>query len=788
LEAICLKAMALNPVERYAKPTALADDLEHWLADEPVTAYAEPLMGRVRRWGRRHRAIATGAAALLATSAVALAVGLAVLSGKQAEIVRERNIAVAARDDADRASQTAQQAAAKAERASQDALQAAARADARYFIQSDEEVPALARATEAYKLEGTFEDGLLLNDCIKGSREHWALAAEIKSQNDSVPLCATFTTADGKDVLLAASANQIDEYDARTGKLLATAPTRETATRLIAPRIPGEGKVIAQLDNSLVSFSLPELKQQGERNFEAGITEVSAGEQQLAVLERKGMLRIVDFEKLQDVASKDFSRDFPGGDTPIHCAIAPDGSIVAIPGRVQWKPGALWKVSSGDVIPANLKTTRPLVFADNQLVVSWYSPSANGQVNDRLVFMDTSSTPPKTVEYAITGLDTKDTLEIQAWAIKGKDVNVNVGLRGRIGTLWWNTQGYETDRYVNLWPFEQEHVEGLCSMYSKNLLALVQGSRILVFEHRADAGGISGGNFCVNPAHAGVVETGTNFQLVYYPYDMRQKSQRIQLVNPYGEKWYPWAVAVSADDSTVVLLVQQAENFYVGGEFGLTRALVFRPGSWQNAGKPEAWKVQAAFDIDMPPPQSPWDMRTLAISADGSTLAYATQGGVLRYSTAGEKLGRVTGWDTTVCRSSDGTLLAGALDDGRIQWLDVANGKTAEIPSTLKSIQMCFVRDNSGIVVGDKKSLTRYDLKSGDMQWSKPSKLLPLAWPAHGDRFVALQPDDADPSKGVFNARRFDQAELNGNLVLAKTDTSEIVSIAAKYGSLASFA
>ncbi len=45
LEAICLKAMALQPRERYASARALADDLEHWLADEPVTAHAEPWHG-----------------------------------------------------------------------------------------------------------------------------------------------------------------------------------------------------------------------------------------------------------------------------------------------------------------------------------------------------------------------------------------------------------------------------------------------------------------------------------------------------------------------------------------------------------------------------------------------------------------------------------------------------------------------------------------------------------------------------------------------------------------------
>src|SRR5262249_44737276 len=39
--------------------------VEHWLADEPVTAYREPWTARARRWGRRHRALVTGLAAAL---------------------------------------------------------------------------------------------------------------------------------------------------------------------------------------------------------------------------------------------------------------------------------------------------------------------------------------------------------------------------------------------------------------------------------------------------------------------------------------------------------------------------------------------------------------------------------------------------------------------------------------------------------------------------------------------------------------------------------------------------
>ncbi len=48
LEAVCLKAMALKPADRYPSAKEVAAEVDHWLADEPVTAYREPLTVRVR--------------------------------------------------------------------------------------------------------------------------------------------------------------------------------------------------------------------------------------------------------------------------------------------------------------------------------------------------------------------------------------------------------------------------------------------------------------------------------------------------------------------------------------------------------------------------------------------------------------------------------------------------------------------------------------------------------------------------------------------------------------------
>src|SRR5262249_26815580 len=61
LDAICRKAMALNPDDRYGSALELAADVEHWLADEPVSAYREPWTTRWGRWMRRHKPVVASA-------------------------------------------------------------------------------------------------------------------------------------------------------------------------------------------------------------------------------------------------------------------------------------------------------------------------------------------------------------------------------------------------------------------------------------------------------------------------------------------------------------------------------------------------------------------------------------------------------------------------------------------------------------------------------------------------------------------------------------------------------
>jgi serine/threonine-protein kinase len=80
LEAICLKAMARQPADRYATALDLAADLEHWLADEPVSAWPEPWTVRTRRWLGRHRTLVTAVAAAAVVALVSLSVATLLLA------------------------------------------------------------------------------------------------------------------------------------------------------------------------------------------------------------------------------------------------------------------------------------------------------------------------------------------------------------------------------------------------------------------------------------------------------------------------------------------------------------------------------------------------------------------------------------------------------------------------------------------------------------------------------------------------------------------------------------
>jgi eukaryotic-like serine/threonine-protein kinase len=78
LEAVCQKAMAIKPEDRYATALDLAADIERYLADEPVSVLPDKPGETLLRWSRRHRVAAmTGLISLTTLMLVAIVAALA---------------------------------------------------------------------------------------------------------------------------------------------------------------------------------------------------------------------------------------------------------------------------------------------------------------------------------------------------------------------------------------------------------------------------------------------------------------------------------------------------------------------------------------------------------------------------------------------------------------------------------------------------------------------------------------------------------------------------------------
>jgi serine/threonine-protein kinase len=92
LEAVCAKAMAREPEARYASAKELAQEIERWLADEPVGVRREPPVERLFRWVRRHHTwvLSLGTAVLLGLAVMAVAVVLLTAAKERERQARER--------------------------------------------------------------------------------------------------------------------------------------------------------------------------------------------------------------------------------------------------------------------------------------------------------------------------------------------------------------------------------------------------------------------------------------------------------------------------------------------------------------------------------------------------------------------------------------------------------------------------------------------------------------------------------------------------------------------------
>lgn len=93
LETIVLKAIEKNPQDRYATAQELAEDLRHFLNDQPIRARRPTVVQRLRRWGRRHRPTVIAAAITVGVIIISLAASTVVTAAALKRESDQKNIA-----------------------------------------------------------------------------------------------------------------------------------------------------------------------------------------------------------------------------------------------------------------------------------------------------------------------------------------------------------------------------------------------------------------------------------------------------------------------------------------------------------------------------------------------------------------------------------------------------------------------------------------------------------------------------------------------------------------------
>jgi WD40 repeat protein/tRNA A-37 threonylcarbamoyl transferase component Bud32 len=159
LAAICQKAMAASPSARYATALELAADVEHWLADEPVSAHRESWGARSRRWMRRHRTLVSTGVGVLVIALLSATVGLVLITDAWDEEATARKTAENKEREAREQKEEAQKQKKEADRQ---------REEARFnkyvaqmnLLQRDYEVNNMAHARELLEEQVPQEEGI----------------------------------------------------------------------------------------------------------------------------------------------------------------------------------------------------------------------------------------------------------------------------------------------------------------------------------------------------------------------------------------------------------------------------------------------------------------------------------------------------------------------------------------------------------------------------------------------------------------------------------------------------
>jgi WD40 repeat protein len=791
LDWIVMKCLEKDRMRRYETANGLAADLKRHLNNETVIARPPSAAYKFQKAFRRNKLVFTAAGAV--TAALVLGIIASTWQSIRANHAKQQALAAEARaiqaqaDEtkqrqlAEKEARQAEQAKEVADRESIAARRTAAESDAHYLLHEGLLPDALAKATEAFKLGGAWEDGLLINDIAETARQNWVLSARVPLSEPANVACVT--RFKDRPCLVMSVASGLRVIDALNGAMLGSVPFSEHVWQLFQG--VDSNTVVAVSDASVSLFSLPSLTVAAKEELPAPLGFAAANGTSLILLLNNHDVHILDLSNVSEVASFNWDTN-PGTkkfQAPRHACVSPDGKLALLHGGSYLDPVVVWdRRSDPPTFTARDIPMQEFKFIDNKRFATW-ELVGNGETEtpDNINVYDAEHTPVAVMSQSIPNDNIKGHVEFQAWSAKEWGFETDFPIVGGIGPSGLGFKGMDTtgefqgdfsfsDRYANLLPSDADTLKFLAAGMDKGVLALQSASNLLIFQLSWLHWSGATRDYCATACSNGLLYMSRAIKpapiLTFIPFDPRQKPARFSLQWPSDSKWLPWAVAATPDASTVAVVGQETDSGNrFNAHYGRVRALIYRTGSLTDG--PSAWPIQNAFQIDAPDCLS-FTPRFLALDTEGHALLYwNSTSTVNRYDCRdGKPLGTLE-LGLVSARSRDGRRVASVSPDGRIRVYDLSTGDVVLDQQSKPAAGICLSPEGSRLVASQEGMLKEYDVASGRVLSSVPSKLLPLACPAHGSHLLAFQPDTTG---------------LGGSVVLADTGDARVAAVLNRAG------
>jgi WD40 repeat protein/tRNA A-37 threonylcarbamoyl transferase component Bud32 len=349
LQTICLKCLAKDPGQRYGSAEALAEDLERWLAGEPIQARPSSPRERLVKWARRRPAVAAlvavsglAAAALLITGLVfsaRLRVALDDVQEQQTAARRARTAVQQEQKEVRRLKEktVAQEEAVRRLKENTSRLEEAAQ---RKFREASLQAGTARYARQiSLAQRALFDHNLvwaekLLQDCPPDLRhwEHDYLSRLCRQRVRTLagPEAGALSVAfrpDSRRLAAACSDGSVRVWDVATGKLKRTLRGHARGTLAVAWGPRGRRLASSSFDGTVRLWDAETGKQVRTLNGHTGFVPCVAFSPDGLSLASGGVDRKV---RIWDTATGRPKRELEGGaDTVWHVAFSPDGKWLA---------------------------------------------------------------------------------------------------------------------------------------------------------------------------------------------------------------------------------------------------------------------------------------------------------------------------------------------------------------------------------------------------------------------------------------------------------------------------